>query len=94
MERRLGRLETLWRADPKAISEASYTIEWALRWPQWEDPAVRAARIRETHALDDAGAVRAIALALTRCGLPRGEAGRLADVGLENLLTMASEEAA
>jgi hypothetical protein len=104
MGRRLGRLEVLYQADPQTVAEGSYSIEWALKWPRMglrdeepnRDPAAIAERIRETHGLDDAGMGRAIETALVRCGAPSGEARRLAELGLEELLTIAatSEEAA
>jgi hypothetical protein len=98
MERRLGRLEVLYQADPQTVAEASYSIEWALKWPRMGlrdeepnlDPAAIAERIRETHGLDDAGMGRAIETALTRCGSSRGDARLLAELGLEQLLTVAA----
>jgi hypothetical protein len=104
MERRLSTLETLWQADPQTVSQASYSIEWAVKWPRMglrdeepnRDPAAIAERIRETYGLDDVGITRAIETALTRCGSSRGDARLLAELGLEELLTIAatSEEAA
>ena len=56
MERRLSRLATRYRADARAITEASWSIQWAVQYPGLDpDAAARAARIRATHAVDDAG---------------------------------------
>jgi hypothetical protein len=101
MERRLDRLETLWQADQSAVSGASYSIEWMLKWPRLglrdeeptPDPEAVAARIREQHALDDAGMTRALEVALTRLGMSRDEVRPLAAFGLAALL-QAAEEAA
>jgi hypothetical protein len=95
MEKRVGRLKTLWQASPEAIEQASYSIAWALKFPGMADPSERAAGIRETHDLDDAGISQAVVVALVRCGIPRGGARMLAELGLEQLLTVAatSEEA-
>jgi len=49
--------------------------------------AAVAARIREAHGLDDAGMTRAIEVALTRCGFSHGEAGPLAALGLDHVLS-------
>jgi len=92
MERRLGRLETLWQASSQAVQEASWDIQWAIQYPHYEDPVVRAAAIRETHGLDDAGLARSIQVALVRCGIPRGEAVMLAQLELEDLLSSAANE--
>ena len=88
MEKRLGRLETLWSVPEQAIVETSWDIQWAIQYPHVADPEVRAAAIREAHALDDGGMTRALQVALARCGIPRGEARRLADLGLEDLLVI------
>jgi hypothetical protein len=90
MERRLGRLEVLYQADPRAIEEASYSIEWALKFPGLADPGERAAAIRETHNLDDAGLSRAVTKALVRCGAPSSEARMLAELGLERVVAIAA----
>jgi hypothetical protein len=92
MEKRLGRLETLWSVSAQAVSEASYSIEAALKWPAWDDPAVWAQRIRTNHPLEEAGLTKAIEVALTRCGIPRGEAWMLARLGLERLLAIAASD--
>ena len=92
MERRLGRLETLWQASPQAVQEASWDIQWAIQYPGIEDPDVRAERIRGAHGLDDAGITRAISVALLRCGIPRGEASIMAQLELEDLLSIAANE--
>ena len=55
MDKRLGRLEMLYQTDSRTISEASYDVEWAVKWPDMADPDARAAAIREAHHLDDAG---------------------------------------
>jgi hypothetical protein len=92
MEKRLSALETVWQASPQAVEQASWDIQWAIQFPRYDDPTVRAARIRAARGLDDAGLAQAITLALTRCGMPRGEAERLAGVGLEQLVTMAAND--
>ena len=92
MERRLGRLEMVWQADRQAISECSYSIEWALKWPS-PDPAERAARIVGAHDLDADDMTRAVAMALTRCGVPRAEAEQIAELGAERVLTLAYDAA-
>jgi hypothetical protein len=69
MEKRVGRLKTLWQASPEAIEQASYSIAWALKFPGMADPSERAAGIRETHDLDDAGISQAVVVALVRCGI-------------------------
>jgi hypothetical protein len=98
MERRLGRLEALWQADPRTISEASYSIEWAVKWPRMglrheepdRDPVAVADRIRETHRMDDGGMRHAIAALYVQWGVSRREAQMVADLGLEQLLTIAA----
>ena len=92
MERRLGRLETLWQASSQAVQEASWDIQWAVQYPHLENPEVRAAAIRKTHGLDDIGITRAISAALVRCGIPRGEAVMLAQLELEDLLSIAAND--
>jgi hypothetical protein len=97
VEKRLGRLEVLYQANPQAISEASYSIEWALKWPRMglrddepaRDPATCAAGITTLHGLDDAGVQRAIELALVRCGVNRADAGPIATLGLNRVLAIA-----
>ena len=89
MEKRLTSLEVLSQASPQAIEHASWDIQWGLQYPSLEDPAVRAACIRDTHALDDAGVMRAMEVALIRCGTPRGEVQLLSALGLEHLLSIA-----
>jgi len=89
MDKRLGRLETLYQADSRTISEASYDIEWAVKWPDG-DPDARAAAIREAHHLDDAGMARAIQTALIRCGVDRVDAGVIATLGLEQVVAIAA----
>jgi hypothetical protein len=99
MERRLGRLETLYQADSQAISECSYSIEWAMKWPRMglrdeepdRDPAAVSERIRKQHALDDAGVQRATELALMRCGASRADAGLIATLGLEQVLAVVAD---
>ena len=92
MEGRLGRLETLWQVDARAVSEASWSIQWAIQYPMLDhDTAAWAARIRADHALDDAALQRALIIALVRCGIPRGEAVRVAALGLEAVLMCAAE---
>jgi hypothetical protein len=95
MERRLGRLETLWQADATAIAEASWSMQWAIEYPWLDrDKAAWAARIRTTHGLDDDGLQRAIGRPLTRLGMGREEAHRLAALALEGLLAATATESA
>jgi len=89
MERRLNALARIWEADAQSVSEASYDIEWALKWPS-PDPAERAARIVATHGLDGLGMISAAIVAHVRCGVPRGDARLLAELGLERLLEIAA----
>ena len=100
MERRLGRLEVLYQPDAQAVQEASYSIEWAVKWPRMglrdaeptPDPTTRAAGIAASHGLDDAGVRRAIEVALVRTGATRADAHVLADMGLAWLLAFAVRE--
>jgi hypothetical protein len=86
MEKRLGRLEMLWEADTKAITEASWSIQYAIQYPDLDhDKAAWAARIRTSHGLDDDALRQAIERALTRLGMGREETRQLAALGLEGL---------
>ena len=100
MEKRLGWLEALYQSGEQTASEASYSIEWTLKWPRmglrngepmW-DPTMRAAAIAERHGLDEIGIQRAIELALTRCGLSRRDAGLIATLDLAQVLAIAAGE--
>jgi hypothetical protein len=90
VERRLDRLEVRYQVDSRTISEASYDVEWAVKWPEMADPDARAAAIREAHHLDDAGMARAIEVALVRCGVDRVNAGVIATLGLEQVVAIAA----
>jgi hypothetical protein len=89
MERRLGRLETLWSVPEQVIVETSWDIEGYCRWPDG-DPAARAAHIRQDRGLDDAALARAIEVMFARWGTPRGEAQMIAALGLEQVLMIAA----
>jgi hypothetical protein len=54
------------------------------------DPVAVAERIRETHSLDDGGMRHAIAALYVRWGVSRREAQMVAELGLEQLLTVAA----
>ena len=95
MERRLGSLAAVWQADAHAITEASWSIQWAIEYPYLDhDKAAWAARIRTTHGLDDDGLQRAIERALTRLGSSREDARHGAALGLEGLLAMTDTDPA
>ena len=89
MEKRFGRLTTLWQAHAQAVEEASWAVWCAVRWPHMVHPDARAAAIRQTHRLEDADMTRAIQAALQRCGLDRADAGLIAALGLEQVLAIA-----
>lgn len=100
MDRRLSKLEVVYQADAQAVSECSYSIEWALKWPRMglreseptPDPVKRAANIAGSHGLDDAGVRRAIEVAFIRTGATRSDARALADMGLAWLLAFTVRE--
>ncbi len=95
MERRLGRLETLWQGDPRATSEASWSIQYALQYPELDrDKAAWATRIRTAHELDDDGLQRAAVLALTRLGMGHDDTRRLAALGIGALLHATNDDPA
>jgi hypothetical protein len=95
MERRLARLATVYAVDARAVTEASWSIQWALQYPGLDpDMAAWAARIWANHDIDDAGLRRAAELALTRCGLGREDARQLGELPLETLLDAAGAAAA
>jgi hypothetical protein len=95
MERRLSKLETLWQPNATAITEASWSIQWAIEYPDLNnDKAAWAARIRTAHGLDDEGLQRAIERALTRLGVGHDERRQLAALGLEALLAATATEPA
>ena len=93
MERRLGRLEMVWQADRQAIERASWDIQWGVQFPHYADPTVRFRAIVAAHDLDADDMTRAVAMALTRCGVPRVEAEQIADLGAERVLTLAYDAA-
>src|SRR4051812_36368584 len=93
LEQRLGRLDVLWRVAPKVVEQASWDLEWAVRWPDPKEPVERRfERIVAAHGLEESDLQRALVVALVRCGTPRGDAECIAELGVLPVLTMAAEE--
>ena len=96
---RVDRLQAVWQANPVAVSQAGWQLQWWLTTPgpiaapgQPEpDGAALVARLEAEYGVDDAGLDAAFGQALRRLGVPARDVPAIVDFGLARFFDVVRE---